>query len=333
MNSPVNEKPDRPQGMSPEKRALLAERLAGRPAGGRETPIPRRSGPGPEPLSFAQQRLWLIDRMEPGGATYNVPYAYRLAGPLSMDVLERALSEMVDRHEILRTTFRMAGDAPVQTIGPAIRIMLPVHDLSGLGEREREASLRELGSAEARRPFNLERGPLMRVEIARLSETDHVLFLTFHHIVFDGWSEGIFFRELQMLYQAFSRNERSPLPPLPLRYVDYAVWQRESLRGDLLEGQLSYWRERLGGALPVLDLPLDRTRPPRQSFRGTTRLFKLDAELHSRLVRMSQAEGVTLYMTMLAAFNVLLWKYTGQQDLVVQLADNKNVEIDWISFE
>ena len=317
MNSSMNEKTGKPEGMSPEKRALLAERLAGKGGGGKDAPIPRRSGAGPDPLSFAQQRLWLIDRMEPGGATYNVPYAYRLAGPLSMDVLERALSAMVDRHEILRTTFRMAGDAPVQTIGPAVRITPPVRDLRRLGEGDREASLRDLGAAEARRPFDLERGPLMRVEIAKLSDTEHVLFLTFHHIVFDGWSEGIFFRELQTLYQAFSRNERSPLPPLPVRYVDYAAWQRETLRGDLLERQLSYWRGRLGGALPFLDLPLDRMRPPRQSFRGTTRLFTLDAELHRRLVRLGQAEGVTLYMTMLAAFNVLLWKYTGEQDIVV----------------
>ena len=317
MSTPDDEKTNRSREMSPGKQALLAQRLAGVPDAGRGDVIPRRSGTGPVPLSFAQQRLWLLDRLEPGGTTYNVPYAYRLTGPFSLQVLQRALTEIVNRHEVLRTTFRIEGEAPVQTVGGSSIVEVHVRDLGALQESERESALHSLGAEELRRPFALDRGPLMRVEVARLSDTDHVLFLTFHHIVFDGWSEGVFFRELQTLYQAFLRNDASPLQGLTLQYADYAVWQREWLRGDVLERQLSYWRGRLGGDLPVLELRGDRPRPPRQTFRGTTQLFKLDSELHRQLVRLSQAEGVTLYMTTLAAFTVLLWKYTGQHDVVV----------------
>ncbi|HEV2735172.1 MAG TPA: condensation domain-containing protein, partial [Longimicrobiaceae bacterium] len=214
----------------------------------------------PLPLSFAQQRLWFIDRLEPGSTAYNVPLPLRLRGALDARTLERALGETVRRHEALRTVFGEAGGEPVQTVLPAGAPRLPAADLSGLPEDAREREALRIATDDARRPFDLRRGPLLRAGLLRLAPDDHVATITMHHVVSDGWSMGVLFREVAALYDAFSRGEPSPLPELPVQYADFAVWQREWLAGGVLERQLAWWRERLEGAPPTLEIPMDRPR-------------------------------------------------------------------------
>ncbi|HEX2076802.1 MAG TPA: condensation domain-containing protein, partial [Longimicrobium sp.] len=272
---------------------------------------------GALPLSFAQERLWFIDRLEPGSAVYNIPVAWRLAGALDQAALERSLSEIVRRHEALRTTFAEADASPVQVIAPFGAFALPVEDLSGLGEAEREAQVKRRATEEARRPFDLSAGPLFRAALLRLGEEDHVLLLSMHHIVSDGWSMGVLFRELSALYEAYREGRESPLRELGVQYADYAVWQREQLEGEALDRQLAYWRERLAGAPELLELPADRPRPPVQTYRGATVPVELSPELLERLQALGRSEGATLYMVLLGAFQVLLSKYSGSEDIVV----------------
>src|SRR5919112_159531 len=214
--------------------------------------------------SFAQQLMWLADQIEPGTPTYNTSKDERLTGRLDPRALERSLEEIVRRHETLRTTFTAVDGSPVQVIAPASATptTLPLIDLSGLPQAEREAEARRLAREEARRPFDLERGPLFRAKLLRLGEQEHVLLVTMHHIVSDGWSTGIIWRELGSLYNTFSSREptSSPLPELPIQYADYAIWQREWLRGEVLAEQLDYWKLQLAGVAP-LQLPTDRPRP------------------------------------------------------------------------
>jgi amino acid adenylation domain-containing protein len=272
---------------------------------------------GPLPLSFAQERLWFLDRLEPGSATYNIPAALRLTGALDVAALERALSEIVRRHESLRTTFAQADDAPVQVVAPFGGFALPVEDLSALGEVDREAAVRQRAGDEARRGFDLAAGPLFRAALLRLGGEDHVLLISMHHIVSDGWSMGVLYRELSALYAAYRDGGESPLPELAVQYADYAVWQREQLAGEALDRQLAYWRERLVGASELLELPIDRPRPPVQTYRGATVPVELSGELLERLQALGRSEGATLYMTLLGAFQVLLAKYSGSEDVVV----------------
>jgi amino acid adenylation domain-containing protein len=269
------------------------------------------------PLSFAQERLWFIDRLEPGSSVYNVPTALRLRGALDERALERALGEIVRRHEVLRTVFAEVAGSPVQVIAPFGGFVLPVEDLSGLGEEEREAAARRRAGEEARRAFDLSAGPLFRASLLRLGVEDHVLLLAMHHIVSDAWSKGVLFRELSALYEAYRDGRESPLPELAVQYADYAVWQREQVEGEVLDRQLSYWRERLAGAPELLELPTDRPRPAVQTFRGATVPLELSPELLERLQALGRSEGATLYMTLLAAFQVLLSKYSGSEDIVV----------------
>jgi amino acid adenylation domain-containing protein/FkbH-like protein/FkbM family methyltransferase len=269
------------------------------------------------PLSYAQQRLWFIDQLEPGQAFYNSPMAVRLRGELKVEALERTLSEIVRRHEVLRTSFKMVGGEPVQVIAEAVPVPLPVVELGHLAEEQREAEAQRLATEDARLPFDLSTGPLLRARLLRLAADEHVALFTMHHVVSDGWSMGVLVREVAALYDAYSRGAQSPLPELPVQYADYAVWQREWLQGEVLERQLQYWRERLGGELPVLELPTDRPRPAVQSYRGAHETFTLSAELTKQLRELSRREGATLYMTLLAAFDVLLSRYSGQQEVVV----------------
>ncbi|HEX8189045.1 MAG TPA: condensation domain-containing protein, partial [Pyrinomonadaceae bacterium] len=277
-----------------------------------------REGGGPQqfPVSYAQRRLWFLDQLEPGSATYNIPAAVRLRGPLDLAALEQTFRELVRRHESLRTRFTTLDGQPVQVIDPDADFELSPVDLESLPEAEREAESRRLMRQEAGRGFDLSRGPLFRLTLLRLAPDEHVLLLVLHHIISDGWSMGVLVSELGALYDAFSRGAESPLEELPIQYADYAAWQREHLTGETLEAQLAYWRERLQGA-PVLELPTDRPRPAAQSFRGATHTSVLSEELTGELRRVSRAEGVTLFMTLLAAFKILLYRYTGQQDLVV----------------
>ncbi|MGH8773154.1 MAG: condensation domain-containing protein, partial [Burkholderiales bacterium] len=220
-------------------------------------------------------------------------------------------------HEVLRTSFPTVEGVAVQRIAPVVEVGLPVVELQGLGEEEREAEVRRLAAEEAQRPFDLARGPLLRVCLLKLGEEDHGLLVTLHHIVTDGWSMGVFIHELSALYQAFATGRPSPLAALPIQYADFAAWQREWLQGEVLEGQLGYWQQQLTGAPGLLELPTDRPRPAVQSFRGASVAFGLEAELTHGLKALSQRAGVTLFMTLLGAFMALLARYSRQEDIVV----------------
>ena len=280
------------------------------------------------PLSFAQQRLWFLDQMGMGGA-YNMPLVLRLKGNLDQEALRRAFGEIVRRHEALRTTFTSRDGQPRQVIHPADRWVLPVEDLSQLAASEREDEAQRRSLQEGQRPFDLSRQLPLRTMLLRLDEQDHVLLIMLHHIVSDGWSLGVLVRELTSLYTAFTEGRPSPLAELPVQYADFARWQRNWLQGDLLEQELSYWRQQLGGC-SVLALPTDRPRPAVQTYAGAMQVHTLPADLHQALERLNQSSGVTLYMTMLAAFQVLLSRYTGQDDIVVgsPIANRNRQEIE-----
>ena len=266
--------------------------------------------------SFSQQRLWFLEQWEPGIPAYNIPVAFRLIGSLNVTALRQSLSEVVRRHEALRTTFTVVEGKPVQVIAPSLTMILPVEDLQELPEPEREVTVRRRTTKEARRPFDLAQGPLVRATMLRLSREEHVLLLTMHHIVSDGWSMGILFRELSVLYEAFSGGKSSSLPELPIQYADFARWQQQWLQGEVLETQLTYWRRQLAGLL-VLELPTDRPRPAARTFRGAQQSLVLRKTLGEALQTLSQREGVTLFMALLAAFQTLLHRYTGQDDIAL----------------
>ncbi|HLM58539.1 MAG TPA: amino acid adenylation domain-containing protein [Pyrinomonadaceae bacterium] len=276
-----------------------------------------RRGAAAAPLSFMQQRLWFLEQYEPGGYAYNMPGAVRLSGTLDIAALRRSLDEVVSRHETLRTRFALVDGEPVQVIAPALQLALPVSDLGGWEEGSREARLAEILREEAQRPFNLAEAPLMRARLVRLRETEHALAVTLHHIVSDGWSLDLLLHEMATLYGAFSAGEPSPLPELTIQYADYAHWQRQALQGEALAKRLSYWRKQMGGAPAVLELPADRPRPPARTNRGSKQTAVLTREQTDALKALSRREGVTLFMTLLAAFKVLLYRYTGQPDIVV----------------
>ncbi len=313
--------------------AGLAERVeaALRAAAGLESP-PIKPAPrdGELPLSFAQQRLWFLDQLAPANLFYNIPMAVRLTGRLDVEALERSLNEILRRHEVLRTTFRAEGGRPVQIIAPELSLTLSVEDLSRLPEAEREAEARRWMQEETRRPFDLARGPLLRAKLLKLGEEEHVAVLTMHHIISDGWSMEVLIREVAILYEAFSQGRPSPLPELSIQYADFACWQRGWLQGEVLERQLAYWKEQLKDRPLMLDLPTDRPRPAVQSWRGATEKFALPLELSRKLRTLSREEGATLFMTLLAAFQTLLYRYTGQEDISVgtAIANRNRAEIE-----
>jgi amino acid adenylation domain-containing protein len=282
------------------------------------------------PLTFAQQRLWFLNQLEGDSASYNVPWAVKIEGPLNVPALERTLSTIVARHEVLRTTFAMSGNAPVQIASAELPFALQVVDLTPFPAEEREHRAQELAQQEASRPMDLASGPLFRSCLLRLGEQDHVLLLTLHHIVFDGWSRRIFIRELGAIYEALSLGRPSPLPELPLQYADYAVWQRQYLQGNTLDRHFAYWKKQLKGAPVQLELPTDRPRPNTQSYAGTVLRWEAPADLTAQLTALSRASGTTLFMTLLAAFNVLLSKYSRQEDIVVgtPIANRNRAEIE-----
>ncbi len=294
-----------------------------------EPPLQRLPRDGDLPLSFAQQRLWFIDQLEPGSVLYNVPKAFRVGGALDSASLEQSLNEIVRRHEVLRTTFSAVDGRPVQNISPRVIVSLPLVDLTDHPEGEREDEALRLINEEAYRSFDLAEGPLLRAFLVRLAAEDHILLLTLHHIISDGWSMGILYRELSALYKSFCNGRPSPLPELPIQYVDFAQWQREWLQGEVLESQGTYWKERLAN-LPVLQLPTDRPRPAVQSYHGARQSLVLTDELCEALKVLSQKERASLFMTLLAAFNVLLCRYSGQEDIVVgtPIASRNRVAIE-----
>ncbi len=277
-------------------------------------PVPRDR---PLPLSFAQQRLWFVDRLEPGSPAYNMPYPLRLRGALDARALERSLAEIVLRHEALRTRFDTAGGEPVQVVDPAGPVALPLRDLRALPEAAREAEVRRLVTEEALRPFDLARGPLLRALLVRLAEEEHALLFTLHHVVSDGWSMGVLTREVSEAYAAFTEGRAPALPELPVQYADYAAWQRGWLRGGTLERHLAWWRERLADAPPLLEIPTDRPRPPVPTERGASRTFRLDPGVSASLASLARAGGATPFMVLLAGFQLLLGRYAGEEDVVV----------------
>jgi acyl carrier protein len=280
-------------------------------------PIRRVSRDEELPLSFAQERLWFLDQLEPGNYSYNMPVVIRLEGLLNAAALEQAMGEIVRRHEALRTNFSSKQGRPIQIIALPVAITIPVIDLEEFPEEEREACLIRLATEEARRPFNLSKDPLWRVTLIKMSEHNHALFFTVHHIVFDGWSTGVFIRELMALYEAFSSAAPSPLPELQIQYADFACWQRQWLQNDLLNTQLSYWERQFDGAPAILELPADRPRPSVQSFQGEVETLVVPETLTAQLRLLSRREGATLFMVLLAAFKTLLYHYTEREDIVV----------------
>jgi natural product biosynthesis luciferase-like monooxygenase protein/amino acid adenylation domain-containing protein len=290
-------------------------------------PFPRD---GDLPLSFAQQRLWFLNEWEPNRPLYTVPTIVQLVGPFAPAILQRSIEEIVRRHEALRTSFPTVDGQPIQVVGAALPVPMLLLDLRGLPPGVRGRESQQLIRQEVRRPFDLARGPLLRVVLIRREEEEHVLLLTMHHIISDEWSLGVFFREMAALYTAFSNGQPSPLPELPIQYADFAQWQMGWLQGETLETQLAYWKKQLGGAPATLALPIDRPRPSIQTFRGAAHSFLLPSALVDALKTYSRQEGVTLFMTLLAAFQTLLYRYTAQDDIVVStpIAGRNRAEIE-----
>jgi len=295
--------------------ARLAERVEAARHGARPSaPLVRADRARPLPLSFAQRRLWLLDRLQPGSAAYNLAASWALEGPLDTGALERALGEVVRRHEVLRTRLTAERGEPVQQVDPATPFPLAHADLSGLPEAAREEEARRRVGQEALRPFDLARGPVLRATLLRLGPERHVLMLTAHHVAFDGWSAGIFSRELAALYRAYREGRESPLPEPELQYADFAAWQQGD--GGALQAQLAYWRTRLSGA-PVLELPTDRPRPRVQTYVAGATPMALPAELVAALRRLCRREGATLFMALVAGVQALFHRYAGQSDFVI----------------
>lgn len=282
------------------------------------------------PTSYAQQRLWFLDQLEPNSPYYNIPSAVRFRGKLNVIAFNQSIQQIIARHETLRTTFSLLDGESVQVISPERVLEIPVINLSHLEVSTREAETLRLAREEARKPFNLTRGPLIRVTVLQLAETDFVVLLTMHHIISDGWSMGVLIREIAMHYQAFSQGKAAQLPELPIQYADFAQWQQEWLTGEVLQSQIDYWRQQLQDVPPVLELPLDRPRPAVQSARGATETVVFPKELLDALKQFSRQQDVTLFMTLLAAFQTLLYRYTGQSHIAVgsPIANRNRAEIE-----
>jgi amino acid adenylation domain-containing protein len=298
-------------------------------------PLQRCDRSGLLPLSFAQQRLWFLEQLEPGSVSYHLFRAVKLQGVLNLSALEQSLNEMMRRHESLRTCFQEVENQSLQIITEVQSFSIPVVDLRSICAAEQASEIQRRAQVEARQPFDLTQAPLLRATLLQFSATSQVLFLTLHHIIADGWSAGIFVRELATLYNAFCRDEsassaRMALSDLPIQSADFALWQRQWLQAGLLESQLDYWQQQLAGDLTILNLPTDHPRPAVQSFRGKTHPWQLSAALTASLQRLSQQTGVTLFMTLLATFKVLLYRYTGQTDICVgsPIANRNRTEIE-----
>jgi amino acid adenylation domain-containing protein len=309
---------ERLRNLSPAKRAFLLQALRQKGAQRPEKPrITPRGTAGPALLSFAQRRLWFLDQIAPGGATYNIAFAVRLEGALDPAALAASLSAVVRRHEVLRSTFSVQGDEPVQHVRAAVPVPLPRIDLEALPPGPRETERERLAAHEASLPFDLTVGPLLRAWLLRLEPQLHVVLLTFHHIVSDGWSVEVFVREMAAFYLAIPQGRMPDLPELPVQYADFAEWQREWVQGEIREAQLAWWRERLAGAPDVLNLPTDYPRPAIQTHRGALLHRRIRAGLRAPIAALAHSRGATAFMVLFAGFQVLLWRWTAQQDLVV----------------
>ncbi|MEO0947266.1 MAG: amino acid adenylation domain-containing protein, partial [Cyanobacteria bacterium J06641_5] len=277
------------------------------------------------PLSFAQQRLWFLDRLEGGSAAYNIPGSFRIEGALDIEVMQRAIATLVERHESLRTCFPAQGDSAVQCVVPQLHIPLEV-----LAAADLDCSQTDWLIHQSQLPFDLATGPLLRVKLLQVAPTTSILSVVMHHIISDGWSSGVFIREIVALYQSYRTGQPITLTPLPIQYADYGVWQRQWLQGEVLEGQLHYWQQQLAGAPALLELPTDYPRPAVQSFQGRSQKVALPAELTAAVNTLAQQQGVTVFMVLLAAFQILLARYSTQEDIVVgsPIANRKYPEVE-----
>jgi amino acid adenylation domain-containing protein len=317
--------------LSHAERVALVMRLKEKKAAGRAEgrTIPKCGEAAHHPLSFAQQRLWFLEQLEPNGP-YKVPAAFRLRGQLNVEALEQSVNEIISRHEVLRTTFSEIEGRPVQIVRPRLKLSIPVEDLSRLTEFERAEEVRRIAKRVSEQAFDFVRGPLVGVALVRLAEDEHLFWFLMHHIISDGWSIGVLVRELSAAYEANVCGRRPELPELPIQYADFAVWQREWLQGEALGRQMKYWKEHLGDQVPVLELPTDRPRPPVQSYHGAILTHLVDFGLMGRVKELSRREGVTPYMLLLAAFKTLLHRYAGQDDIVVgtPIANRNRTEVE-----
>ncbi|MGH7593919.1 MAG: condensation domain-containing protein, partial [Gemmatimonadales bacterium] len=269
------------------------------------------------PTSSAQQRFWVLDQLDPSAAAYTIPLAFKVVGELDPGALQSALNVIVARHESLRTVFALEGEEPVQVVLPELAVEIPLIDLTVRDAAERREAVEVAAARAANQPFDLAHGPLVRASLLRTGVDEHVLLLAFHHTVVDGWSLAILYGELERGYAAFARGAVPDSPPLPLQYPDYAVWQRSMLESTAARRQLAFWKERLSGVLPVLELPTDHPRPATQTASGARRELHLSAALADGMKNLARREGATAYMTFLAAFVVLLRRYSQQDDLIV----------------
>jgi hypothetical protein len=316
--------------LSPTKRALLQQRLRGEvEADSRFTAIPRRPLVSPAPASFAQERLWFLHQFDPNSPFYNEPGAVWLQGALDLAALEQSLNEIVRRHETLRTTFEMVEGQLLQVIAPTLTLTLPVVDLRQVPQARQQVEVEQLALEENQHAFNLTQGPLLRGVVLQLGQQEHVLLLSIHHIIVDTWSSDVLLREWGVLYEAFRTETPSPLTELPIQYADFAIWQRQWLQGDVLETQLSYWKKQLAN-LPILNLPTERSPTAIQTFRGKRQIRNVSETLSEQLEALNRQEGVTQFMSLVAAFQVLLHYYTGQEDIVVgtDVANRNRAEIE-----
>jgi amino acid adenylation domain-containing protein/thioester reductase-like protein len=316
--------------LSPEKQEQLLQQLKQKKNKASHNKIqPQGRDTKVFPLSFAQQRLWFFNQLEPDSCAYNIPTAVRLIGYLNVTALSLSINEIIRRHETLRTTFSIENGEAVQIIHEASEFQLLVIDLQALSETEQQNQVTQLAKLEAQKPFNFEE-PLLRVTLLQLGATENVILFTMHHIISDGWSTGILIKELTALYQAFSTNTSCILPELPIQYADFGVWQRNWLQGEVQQTQLNYWKQKLAGTLAVLDLPTDRARGAIQTDRGASASVTLPKSLSEELKNLCQQQGVTLFMTLLAAFKLLLYRYTQQNDIIVgtPIANRNRSEIE-----
>lgn len=293
-------------------------------------PIPTRQKKQHIPLSFAQQRLWFLSQLEPNNNAYNMPLALQIQGSLNITTLEKSIAAIIQRHQILHTNFISLDGEPIQIVKDDINFQLSMIDLQNLPEQQREIEAKKIINQTIKKPFNLAKDSLFCVQILRLNSELHLLLFNIHHIIFDGWSDQILQQELAALYQAFSTGNSSPLAPISIQYADFAFWQHQYFTGEILASQLVYWKQKLGGTLPVLELPTDHPRPQLQTYQGASHSLILSPELTARIKSICQQESVTLFMTLLAAFNVLLYRYSGQTDIIVgtPIAGRNHAEIE-----
>jgi amino acid adenylation domain-containing protein/FkbM family methyltransferase len=317
---------------APSVRGLsgIVEEIARSNAGLASEPIERISRDGDLPLSFAQQRLWFLYRLNPDSPAYNITTAVRFKGELNVPALQQSLDFLIERHETLRTTFAVSNGRPRQSIAPVLKLILPIVDLRELPEGDREAMMRSLVREESLKPFDLSTGPLLRASLLQLDDHEHVAMLTLHHIISDGWSVGVFVQELSSAYEAFAAGSTPQLPELPIQYADFAAWQRQWLQGEVLEAQVAYWRQQLSGAPPVQELPTDKPRPKAQSFVGATHILHVPMNVTEGVKRIARGESASLFMTLLTAVKILMRYHTGEQNIVIgtDVANRNRADIE-----